>query len=299
MDAEVARTPLPRAALGESPRYDARTGTLSWVDLIAGRLWLARVSPDAAADSWAPEPKPLAEVSGPLSCAVRTREDGWLLAAGGVLLHRRDGGATTVLAVLEGEPDRARLNDGAVDAEGRLWVGSMSVPRPLEPWGRLHRVDGVGASPRTAVVREGMTAANGIGWSPDGATMYVVDSGDRLIHRMRAGAGGGMEPAGPPLAARGGVPDGMAVDDEGCLWVALWDGGAVVRLSPRGRELRRIALPCSRPAACALVGSRLVVTTAAVAGEPASGWTYAVEVGVPGPAAHRARTSSAPDGPAA
>ncbi|MFF6983805.1 SMP-30/gluconolactonase/LRE family protein [Streptomyces sp. NPDC008343] len=284
--------------MGESPRYDAATRTLSWVDLVAGRLWLARVQADAPVEAWVPDPAPMVELSGPLGCAVRTEDGGWLLAAGGSVVRRRTGTEPTVLATLEDGSGRARLNDGAVDADGRFWVGSLSIPRPLEPWGRLHVVDGA-ASVRTRVVREGMLAANGIGWSPDGATAYVVDSGHRLIHRLRTGAEGILAEAGPPLGVPAGVPDGIAVDEEGCLWVALWDAGAVVRLSPEGQVLRRVGLPCSRPTACALVGARLLVTTATVSGEEASGWIYAADVGVGGPAAHRARTPAAPGVPVA
>jgi sugar lactone lactonase YvrE len=259
------------------------------VDLLAGRLWLADAYPDAPARACAAQPRLLAELPGQLSCAVRVQGgDDWLLAVGGAVLRWRPGGEPGVLADLEPDPERARLNDGAVDAAGRFWVGSMDARRPLGPHGRLHVVDGGGAVPRTAVRLEGLLAANGIGWSPDGATTYVVDSGRRLVHRLRTGADGALEPAGPPLGVRTGVPDGIAVDGEGCLWVALWDGGSVVRLSPEGAVLRRIQLPCSRPTACALVGSRLLVTTATVRGERGSGWTYALEVDVAGPAAQRA-----------
>jgi sugar lactone lactonase YvrE len=196
------------------------------------------------------------------------------------------------VAQLETDSAHTRLNDGAVDGDGRFWVGSMGVRRPLGPWGRLHLVARAG---RAGVLLEGLLAANGIGWSPDGGVTYVVDSGLRLIHRLRTAGEGPMEPVGPPLAVRGGIPDGITVDNEGCLWVALWDGGCVVRLSPEGEELARVDLPCSRPSACALVGSRLVVTTATVPGEDASGWIYAVDVPVGGPPAHRARLSGARD----
>ncbi|MFC8093431.1 SMP-30/gluconolactonase/LRE family protein [Streptomyces sp. NPDC057301] len=288
------RTPFPRAELGEAPRFDAVTRTLSWVDLVAGCLWLAHVSPDASADTWEPEPEPLVVLHGPLGCAVRTEDGGWLLAAGGAVLRSHGDKPPAPLVTLEPAADRARLNDGAVDTEGRFWVGSMSVPRPLEPWGRLHVLDGDGRSVYGRVARDGLLAANGIGWSPDGATTYVVDSGHRLIHRLRTATEGVLEPAGPPLGVPAGVPDGMTVDEEGCLWVALWDAGAVVRLSPRGQVLRRVTMPCSRPTACALLGSRLVICTATVPGEASSGWTYAVDAGVGGPPAPRARVPREP-----
>ncbi|MER6461985.1 SMP-30/gluconolactonase/LRE family protein [Streptomyces sp. NPDC001228] len=289
------RAPLPRAALGEAPRYDAATGTLSWVDLPAGQLWLAKAAPDGPAAGWISAPALLTTLPDPLSCAVRTRDGHWLLAAGGAVLHWDPSTGAGAATVLEPDTARARLNDGAVDADGRFWIGSMGVARPLRPWGRLHVLHGAPAT-GTRVLREGLLAANGIGWSPDSAITYVVDSGTRLIHRLRTdGAAGPLRAAGPPLAVPAGTPDGITVDREGCLWVALWDGGCVVRLSPDGEVLVRVDLPCSRPTACTLVGSRLLVTTATVTGEAGSGWAYAVDVPVGGPPAHRA----APAGPPA
>ncbi|MFC9328817.1 SMP-30/gluconolactonase/LRE family protein [Kitasatospora sp. NPDC057015] len=287
MSDRPVRTALPRTLLGESPRLDAATGTLSWVDLVAGRLWSAEARPDAAEPLSAPAL--LAEFQGELGCAVRAGgADDWLLALDGTVLHWRPGTApaqAAVAAVPEPDPGRARLNDGAVDRLGRLWVGSIGHRRPLEPVARLHLLS-AGRPP--AVLLDGMLAANGIGWSPDGSLAYVVDTGHRRIHRLRLDRNGVPRPDGEPLTVRQGAPDGLAVDDRGCLWVALWDAAAVVRLAPDGTELHRVEMPCSRPTACAFVGTRLVVTTATVEGEDASGWTYAVEVGVGGPAAHRA-----------
>ena len=158
---------------------------------------------------------------------------------------------------------------------------------PAPAVGRLHQVAPTG---RTRTVFDGLQAANGIGWSPDAQTTYLVDSGRCLIHRLGPGPDGRLARRHPPLRLRraDGVPDGLTVDAAGCLWVALWDGAAVVRISPDGTELDRRTLPCSRPTACALVGRRLVITTARVAGEDLSGGLFAVDVDVPGPPARRA-----------
>ncbi|MFJ6985732.1 MULTISPECIES: SMP-30/gluconolactonase/LRE family protein [unclassified Streptomyces] len=279
---------MPRTQLGEGPRLDAATSTLSWVDIVEGRLWVADVVAEAAGapdGAWLSRPRLVLELPGSLSCAVRAGAgDDWLLATGGTVARWRPGTLPATVAVLEPDPERAHLNDGAVDPTGRFWVGSMDARRPLGPWGRLHLLD----PSRSEVVLDGLLAANGIGWSPDGRRMYVVDSGRRIIHRLRPGPTGGWTADGAPLEAPVGVPDGITVDAEGCLWVALWNGGCVVRLSPDGEELRRVEVPCSRPSACTLIGTRLLITTARLPDEPDSGWTYCADTDVPGPPAPRA-----------
>ncbi|MER5966348.1 SMP-30/gluconolactonase/LRE family protein [Streptomyces sp. NPDC002057] len=296
MNAQPVRTAAPRTGLGEGPRLDAASATLSWVDITSGRLWLAGVRPDAPPGDLLAAPRLLLGLPGNLGCAVRAGEgEDWLLGHGAAVLRWRPG--TDPVPVLGLEPDegRAHLNDGAVAPDGRFWIGSMSAVKPLRPWGRLHAVDAGRTPPTAAVLHDGLLASNGIGWSPDGSRAYVVDSGHRVVHRLRQDGRGGLIPDGPALEVAGGVPDGLTVDDEGGVWVALWDGAAVVRFDAEGAERDRIPFPCSRPTACALVGTRLVVTTARVEGEEASGWTYAVDVGVGGPAARRA--ALAPDGP--
>lgn len=276
-------TQAPVADLGECPRYDAATGTLSWVDIDAGRLWCADVLPEAPLAETLQRARLLIEVPGPLGCAVRRglgagSQSSWLLGHGGAVVEWTEGSRPRT--VVQVEPDEAlvRLNDGAVGPDGRLWVGSIPVPRPLQPWGRLHRV---GMEAEAETLMDGLLAANGIGWSPDASVLYLVDTGRKLIHRL--GAGEPLSTADIP-----GSPDGIAVDIAGCVWVAMWGGAAVVRLSPDGELIDRISMPCSRPTACALVDRRLLVTTARVESEPQSGHVFAIDVDTPGLPAPRA-----------
>ncbi|MER6528597.1 SMP-30/gluconolactonase/LRE family protein [Streptomyces sp. NPDC001508] len=284
----------PEAALGECPRYDAATKTLSWVDLSAGRLWCADTAPEAPLADTLRHPRLLTEVTGNLACAVRRgapggRDTDWLLCNEGTVLAWTEGQAPRPVVEVEPDHTRVRLSDGVVGPDGGLWVGSIPVPRPLEPWGRMHRITG-SPDPQVETLMDGLLAANGMGWSPDAATLYVVDSGRKLIHRLRRDGEGRTAEADEPLSTVeiSGTPDGITVDAAGCVWVAMWDGGTVVRLSPDGAELDRVLLPCSRPTACALVDRRLVITTARVADEPWSGRLFAVDVDVPGLPALRA-----------
>jgi sugar lactone lactonase YvrE len=162
------------------------------------------------------------------------------------------------------EPAHNRTNDGTVDALGRLWLGTMDDDERLATgavWcldrGVLHRAGG------------GAVVTNGPAVSPDGQFLYWADSGERTIHRHRLGP----EPILGPgevflrLGEDEGFPDGIVVDSEDCLWVALWDGWGVRRYAPDGRLLLHVPLPCARVTKLAFGGPDLAtayVTTARV-----------------------------------
>jgi sugar lactone lactonase YvrE len=177
------------------------------------------------------------------------------------------------------------MNDGACDPQGRFWAGSMALDeRPGA--GSLYRLDRGG---EVTTVLSSLTIANGLGWSPDGATMYHADSGPGTITAYDFDAASGqLDRPRIIVRPRRGVPDGLTVDDEGLLWVALFGGACVVRYHPAGREVARIPLPVSQPTCCALVGTRLFITTASrdvAAAEPDAGRLFVAEVGVAGPPA--------------
>lgn len=100
----------------------------------------------------------------------------------------------------------------------------------------------------------GVTISNGMGWSPDGSTFYYTDSPLRVIYatittRRAAGSRtGGSSRTSPAF------PDGLAVDAEGCVWSAQWDGWCVIRFAPDGREIQRLSLPVQRPTSCCFGG---------------------------------------------
>ncbi|MEV5407267.1 SMP-30/gluconolactonase/LRE family protein [Thermopolyspora sp. NPDC052614] len=247
--AEVA---LPaRATLGEGPTWDDRTGRLVWVDILACRVHT--YDPATGADTVVETPQHVG--------AAKPR------AGGGLVLNLRDGvglldpdGAFRWLTQWPVEGRRG--NDAAVDAAGRLWAGTMAYDvRP--GGGRLNRVEADGSF---TTVLDDVTISNGTGWSPDGTLMYYIDTPLRRIDVFDVEPGAGTISNRRTLAAvTRGQPDGLTVDADGCVWVALWDGGGVHRYTPEGELDQVIDLPASRVTACAFGGpdlTDLYVTTA-------------------------------------
>ena len=262
-----------RYAHGEGVRWDARRHELLWVDIGAGRFLRAGLE-DADA--------PTEHVAGvPVGAVTPYASGGWLLAAGrGLHALDEDG---RVHEIVELEPEGVRMNDATCDPQGRFWAGSMAYDQTPGA-GSLHRVDPDGTV--HAVLRE-LTISNGLGWSLDSRTLYLNDSGPSVTWAFD------VDPDTARLSRRralvehhDGACDGMATDDEGCLWVPLWGGSAVHRFDPTGRLVDRVTLPARQPSDCCLVDGRLVITTASDGMHdptPHDGRLYVVDVGVGGP----------------
>lgn len=134
----------------------------------------------------------------------------------------------------------------------------------------------------------GLVLPNGLGWSPDGRTFHLADSVAGIVYRAGVDTAGRLGERVPwlRLAPAEGMPDGLGVDAEGCVWLALWGGGEVRRYAPDCRVVGRVALPVSQVASCALgPGPTLYVTTAAAgtdpAAEPLAGSVFAVAAPAP------------------
>ena len=205
-----------------------------------------------------------------------------------VALTDRVGAIETVIE-LPGEPSSNRANDGAVDPRGRLFQGTMSDTEPGSPVAALHRVDGDGTARR---VLSDVMISNGMGWSPDHTTMYYIDTltfrVDRFDYDPVTGEIDGRRPFVTFDGSTGG-PDGMTVDAEGCLWVAMFGGYRVQRFSPDGEQLETVVTPGAPQTTCCCFGGpdldTLYITTArdAIAGvdtegEPNSGALFAADV---------------------
>jgi sugar lactone lactonase YvrE len=268
------------AELGEGPVWHAERQELIWVDIDRGLVH--RRAPgrrDVTLSTGQPVGCVVPRAGGGLALAVR---DGFALLDPGAAEPR-------LVAPVESERADTRMNDGACDARGRLWAGTMSLRGDTRAAG-LYRLD-VDLAVRRML--PGVSVSNGIGWSPGGDTLYHVDSPRRrvdvYVFDEADGAIAGRR-AVIPIAPELGLPDGLAVDAEGGIWVALWGGGAVQRHSPDGSLDARIELPVTNVTSCCFGDpdlATLYVTTAArgAPDEPFAGAVFACRPGVPGLAA--------------
>ncbi|MBS1881404.1 MAG: SMP-30/gluconolactonase/LRE family protein [Actinobacteria bacterium] len=251
-----------RDHLGEGPAWDARTGTLSWVDISGGRLHEWRPGDDRERTT---------EVGGELSAAVPRRDGGWVLARGHDLLLADAAGATETMATVETDRSDNRLNDCRCDPAGRLWAGTMSKSRRPRTAG-LYRLD---PDRRLTTVLDDTTLSNGLGWSPDGERMYFADSTTQRIDAFDYDLGRGTISGRRELVAidpTAGLPDGLCVDSEGGVWVALFGGGAVRRYSPDGDLDAVVEFPVTNTTCPAFggedMGTLYVTTTRHLLSEP-------------------------------
>lgn len=295
----LSATPVPGLAPahhGEGPTWDAGRGELLWVDLTAGLVRRAAIGADGALTETG-----VHRGGGTVGAVVPAADGGWLLAADGGFTHLAADGTARVLISLAGEGGTeadggTRMNDAACDPAGRFFAGTMAFDqRPGA--GALYRLDLDGT---VTTVLDGLTVSNGVDWSPDGRTVYLADSGPGVVHAFDYDPGTGAFARARVFLEFGGddgVADGLTVDDEGCVWTALWGGGQVRRWSPGGELLAVVEVPgVARTSSCAFAGpgrDLLVVSTsaeglddAARAASPDAGRLFTARPGVPGPAAN-------------
>jgi sugar lactone lactonase YvrE len=271
--------------LGEGARWDARRDELLRVDILAGRVYR-----DAVDDDGGLRPVRTYEVPGTVGAIAPIEgDDGWLLAANRGVVHLSPDGTLRPLA--EFAPPATRMNDAACDPQGRFWAGTVAHDQHAGG-GALYRLDRTG---RTEPMLGGLTISNGLGWSPDSGTMYLADSGTHAIHTFAFDAERGTISDGRVLVTlpeEVGTPDGLTVDADGDLWVAIFGGGGVHRYSPEGELREELTVPAAETTSCAFAGpglNRLYVTTATEnwtdeqrRAEPAAGRVYWLETDATG-----------------
>lgn len=266
-----------RAVVGEGPVIDPRTGHLVWVDITEGLL----LDNDLATGD-----QTVTKLPQMLGAAVpRSDAEGFAVAVADGFGFVEDGELRMADPVLP-EAHR-RMNDAKCDSAGRLWAGSNHMEF-VPGVGTLHVWDGSGPS---RVATDGLILPNGLGWSPDDRTMYLVDSFANTLLSASFDATDGTVGAFDVLAKiESGLPDGLAVDADGHIWVAVWGGWEVLRISPTGEVVARVPMPVAQPSSCAFGADGTLYITSAAHGldeegleqQPFAGSVFALASGTTG-----------------
>jgi sugar lactone lactonase YvrE len=235
-------------AIGEGPVWDADGSRLLWLDHGGDAVHEARADSEGAwreTRRW--------NLGGKVSAIIPRTRGGLLIASDHQLFFLDDAGRRTPFVSFDFDTPLHRLNDVKCDKRGRIWVGTFILD--FTPRAVLYRVD-LDGTVHTMV--EHMILPNGLDWSPDGATFYLIDSIGGTVEAFDFDQERGT------LANRrtllvikppDGLPNGMTVDSEGCLWVALTTGGEVRRYAPDGSLLARVSVPISGVTSCGFGGA--------------------------------------------
>jgi sugar lactone lactonase YvrE len=274
--------------LGESPMWHPTEQVLYYCD-IPGKQLLRFDPRSGERQAWDFETEP---------SAIAPLPDGRLLVALRSGLWTFDPADGTRRKLLDAPYPQAsqRFNDGKCDARGRFWVGTICTPL-LPAKGTMQCYAARALKQRF----DGLSISNGLAWSPDGRVMYWADTPTGIVHTFdfdpdSGELSGRRELARFPAAATRddylGLPDGAAVDVEGCYWLAMYDGQRVLRLSPDGEILRQVHLPVRCPTMPAFGApdlKTLYITTARehrpaaeLAAQPLAGCVFALDVDVAG-----------------
>ena len=277
--AKVASTDV--FGLGEGPLWDPPRRRLLWVDVNAGTVHAGELSGSQVVrrQSW--------QLDGTVGAVVSSAAGDLLVAGARALITVTAAGSVTGPAIMP-EPTR-RLNDGGCDPAGNFLVGTLALDgaRGHEILVRIERDETV------TVVDDDLTLSNGLAWSADGTLLYSVDSVPGTVWiRSYDAATGATGPRREWLRVTDGLPDGICLDAEGYLWLAIWGAGQVRRYAPDGQLAGIVDVPAPHTSSVAFVGEgldRLLITTAAVdlaaeqlAAFPDSGRLFLADVGVTG-----------------
>ncbi|MDR0217780.1 MAG: SMP-30/gluconolactonase/LRE family protein [Enterobacteriaceae bacterium] len=252
--------------IGEGPLWDARGKRLLWCDNALGIVQEAQ--PDNNGNwhigrRWT--------LNRHIGGAVPRQNGGVIVAAGTDILALDDDGHITPFAQLDADPKKVRANDIKCDAQGRLWVGTLgndvltSAGEVIEGQGALYRIDPDGT---ITTILDHVTLSNGLDWSPDGTVFYYVDSHTLAVDIFDFDAREGTlhnRRCFKAFAKGEGIPNGLVVDHDGCVWLALMGSGAIHRYSPAGELMAKVNI--STPAVTSCIfggdhGDKLFITSA-------------------------------------
>lgn len=256
-------------------------GRLLWVDALAGEVHVSGLDAAPGQD--------LVRAYGGIVGSVTPVGDGTLVIGLGaqVWLTEATGTLTRLLTEIDHPHPDHHLNDAGADPHGRLVIGSVNERDTGRTAGlfQLNR-DGY------RKLRADMRLGNGLDWTPDGSTLYFTDSLDQLIFAADYHEDGSFTGERVFAHVVGGLPDGLAVDSEGCVWSAVWGAGRIDRYAPDGAIIDRVLVPAPRVTSLAFGGhdlTTLFITTARdglspeeLASAPESGSVFMAVTSVPG-----------------
>lgn len=245
-----------RARLGESPVWDVDRQQLFWVDIYNHRVH--QFDPATGQDRYF-------DTGDVVSAIQKATGDRLLLALSHSLafLNLKTSEITPICQIEFPDPN-TRFNDGKCDSQGRFWIGSISE---TPGQANLYRYDSNG---KIHLMETGLTISNGLGWSPDESTFYLTDSAQHKIYAYNFIAETGTisdRRVLIDLSDEGVEPDGLAIDSEGNIWSALWNGWCIACFNSAGQEKFRIKMPVQRPTSLAFGGANLTdlyITSASI-----------------------------------
>jgi sugar lactone lactonase YvrE len=281
---------------GEGPAWDAVEERLLWSDNTTG---LIHASKAVGAGAWREGQR--WNLGRPIGAAIPRVNGGMIVVGGTEIFSVDEAGVCAPFAQLDADPNRVTLNDAKCDLQGRLWAGTYAKDL-CTPCGALYRIDPDGAV--TMMLSE-VIISNGLDWSPDGSTMYYIDSMTRAVDAFDFDSRHGtISNRRTVLSVERGGPDGMAVDREGCLWVAVYGTSEVRRHAPDGELLARVEISTPAVTSCAfggVDGGELFITSVLripdlilpiigfgpdvaerAAAAPGAGWLFVCRPGVTG-----------------
>jgi len=272
--------------LAEGPVWDPIRERLVWVDIRRGTVLVGELRDDGTISI-----EDRVQTPGMVGAVAVSEAGDWILAGERGILFRSAAGrlleGPTILAADSGR----RLNDGKVDPAGRFVVGTLKIDESPTTTERLVVVQAEG---RLDDLDGDLSLSNGLGWSPDGSVLYSIDTVPRVVYARDYDAATGTAGSRRVLIAfdEGVHPDGMCVDADGQLWIAIWGGGQVRRYTPDGELTRTIEVPSPHTTCVTFAGpdlTTMVITTATkgldddeLAQWPLSGRLFTVDAGVRG-----------------
>jgi len=251
--------------LGESPIWNAEKSCLYWIDMGAPILNCLYIKTNDYCSYKMPSPL----------CSIVLCKNGDILATMGknIIMLRQPDFKLEPICTLEVEDKNIVFNDGKCDSQGRLWIGTRDIlqERPVSALYLFSELDGLKPSIKNLVV------SNGLGWSPDNSKFYLTDTIKKTIYQYpfdsdNASIGNGETFI--TVSEEGIFPDGLAIDAEGNIWVAMWGSGKIICYKPDGSMYEVIELAAKNITSCCFGGDDLKTLFVTSASIDFNGCTY-------------------------